>query len=141
MRLWVLGALLLVALTACGGGSGAQGPLAEGKTVYADVCSVCHGPSGEGGVGPALDQVAVTWPACEKHIEWISLGSDGWRAAYGDTYGATDRPVEGGMPAQLGSLLESQMAAAAVFERVTYGGVEEAAALKDCGLSSSTEGD
>ena len=96
--------------------------MAEGKAVYARVCSTCHGPTGEGGVGPALNEVAVTWPSCQDHIAWIGLGSIGWRAQVGDTYGATSKPVNGGMPAQKGNLLESEIAAVAAFERVTYGG-------------------
>lgn len=111
---------------------------AEGKAVYADLCSVCHGATGDGGVGPALDDVAVTWPSCQDQIAWIRLGSDGWRAEFGDTYGATGKPIKGGMPAQAGNLLESEMAAVAAFERATCGGVEESTALAECGVTADT---
>ena len=51
--------VIAIALAGCGSASDAS-PLAEGKAVYADVCSTCHGPTGEGGVGPALNEVAAT---------------------------------------------------------------------------------
>lgn len=128
---------IAIALAGCGTDSGGSA-LAEGKAVYADVCSVCHGATGDGGVGPALDEVAITWPSCQDQIDWILLGSNGWMTEFGDTYGATNKPVNGGMPAQKGSLLESEIAAVAAFTRATYGGVEEADALAECGVSAET---
>lgn len=131
-RALLLVALLVIAGSACS--SRADGPLADGKSVYADVCSACHGASGEGGVGPALDDVATTWPTCAEQIEWIVLGSDGWKEANGGTYGATGKSVEGGMPAQSGSLEPRQIASVAAFERTTYGDIPAAEALSECGL-------
>jgi mono/diheme cytochrome c family protein len=133
--MWIV--VLTTALSGCGGSSEGS-PLAEGKAIYAELCSVCHGSTGDGGVGPALDEVAVTWPSCADQIAWIRLGSDGWRAEFGDTYGATDKPVEGGMPAQSENLLESEIVAVAAFERATYGGVDEARALAECGVTTET---
>ena len=37
-----------------GGLPGGSGTVAAGREVFAAQCSRCHGPSGEGGVGPAL---------------------------------------------------------------------------------------
>ncbi|MEA2057827.1 MAG: cytochrome c [Actinomycetota bacterium] len=131
--------LLVLAGSACS--SEPDTPLAEGKTVYADICSACHGASGEGGVGPALEEVATTWPTCTEQIEWITLGSDGWKEANGNTYGATNKPVEGGMPAQSSVLDPAQIASVAAFERTTYGGVPEATTLTECGLDATTDAD
>ena len=129
---------LVVLLFAAGcGGSEPKGPIDSGKSVYADTCSVCHGARGEGGVGRALAEVAVTFPSCDEHIKWIELGSEGWKAEVGDTYGTGDTPIEGAMPGQFGVLLPGQIAEVAAFERVSYGGVAEADALADCGLASA----
>jgi len=128
--------VLLVVLVAACGGSGTPEALVAGRTVFGDSCSTCHGSAGEGGVGPALTGVAATFPACADHIEWVTLGSDGWRAAHGDTYGATARPVVGGMPAHRDVLTADEIAAVVAFERVTYGGVAADAALADCGIAA-----
>ena len=137
MRVLMSIVVIAIALSGCGGWSDGS-PLAEGKAVYAELCSVCHGSTGDGGVGPALDEIAVTWPSCQDQIAWIRLGSDGWRAEFGDTYGATGKPIKGGMPAQAENLLESEMAAVAAFERVSYAGVEESTALAECGVTTAT---
>ena len=125
-------ALLLLAV-ACGGES-APSAVDEGREIYGNTCSACHGAAGEGGVGPALAGVLVTWPSCIDHISWIALGSDGWLQEEGDTYGATAKPVLGGMPAHASTLSADQIAAVAAFERVTYGGASEDAALADCAV-------
>ncbi|HSM02944.1 MAG TPA: c-type cytochrome [Acidimicrobiia bacterium] len=127
--------LCVVALVGCG--DSADDPLAEGRSIYGDVCSACHGAGGQGGVGPALSSVLDTWPDCDGHMEWIRLGSDGWKAEHGDTYGATGRAVSGGMPPQADSLTAAEIAAVAAFERVRYGGGDRDAVLADCGLIDS----
>lgn len=132
MKTLLIAAFFATALVGCGGSD--NSPLAVGRSVYADTCSVCHGAGGEGGVGPALDEVNATFPSCDDQIEWISLGSDGWKAEYGDTYGAFAAPVNGGMPAQLESLKPEEIAAVAAFERATYGGASEEEATAQCGL-------
>jgi mono/diheme cytochrome c family protein len=104
----------------------------EGRSVYADTCSACHGSSGRGGVGPALDTVVETWPRCSDQIEWISLGSEGWRAEHGDTYGATEKPIEGGMPAHGDILTPQEIELVAAFERSQYGGLDSETALREC---------
>jgi len=131
-----LGLMIVFAfvLAACGG-SGEPSALDEGRSVYGDICSVCHGARGQGGAGPALDGVLATWPSCTDHIDWIRLGSEGWNTEVGDTYGATAKPVAGGMPAQQGNLTDAQIAAVAAFERVRYASAEEAATLTECGVT------
>lgn len=126
-------ALLVVAvvLASCGA-DGEATPLRQGRTIYGDTCSVCHGDRGQGLVGPSLDAVVETWPSCDAHVEWVELGSAGWIDRHGDTYGATDKPVEGGMPSHANRLEPGEMRLVALFERVTYGGQVEAEALADC---------
>jgi mono/diheme cytochrome c family protein len=129
-------ALLACLLAACGGGDGAPDPIGQGRAIYGDRCSVCHGDGGQGGVGPSLQGVVETWPDCSDHVEWITLGSDGWKEVHGDTYGATDRPVAGGMPAHEQILTPDERALVALFERVSYGSEPRQAALADCGFDS-----
>ena len=90
-------------------------------------------------MGPSLAGVAATWPSCADQIEWIALGSDGWRSLYGDTYGSAEKPVEGGMPAHAARLTEGEMALVAAFERIEYGGEDADDALADCGVAGPTE--
>lgn len=129
--------LLALVVAACDDSAAASGPLGDGKTVYAGLCSTCHGGRGQGGTGPALDSVTETFPTCEEHVKWIGLGSEGWKATVGETYGATSKPVTGGMPTLDQSLTADEIAAAAVYERVQFGGLEEDMALADCGFSAT----
>lgn len=126
--------LLLVAVSMVGCGDAVPEEIRPGRSVYADTCAACHGASGQGGVGPALDTVLETWPSCSDQMEWIALGSDGWRNAHGDTYGAADRPLQGGMPANSPRLSAEEIAQVAVYERVQFGGEGIATARGSCGL-------
>lgn len=94
---------------------------AAGEQVYADNCASCHGGGGEGGVGPALDTVTETFVDPATQEEWVTLGSDGWLAANGDTYGDTAKPVAGGMPAFEGTLSAEEIASVVAYERETFG--------------------
>ncbi|MBI5157644.1 MAG: cytochrome c [Acidimicrobiia bacterium] len=137
-RFRITGAVCLIAMliASCAPSDPPSG-LDVGREVYATACSVCHGNSGQGVVGPALSQVALTWPDCADQIRWTTLGSDRWRVEVGDTYGATAKPVLGGMLPQEGLLTPHQIAAVTAFTRVTYGGVDGATALDDCGVAGS----
>jgi mono/diheme cytochrome c family protein len=126
----VTGALL----GACGGAATPEA-LTTGRTVYGDSCATCHGAAGDGGVGPALDAVTETWPTCDEHIEWITLGSKGWSAKYGDAYGAQGKPITGVMPAHDAVLSAEEIAAVAAYERITYGEADQEATLVECGLA------
>ena len=78
-----------------------DGPELLGEQVYASSgCGGCHGAGGGGGVGPAFTGGSIyeTFPSFETHMQWVRLGSAGWQAEVGATYGATDKPVGGGMP-------------------------------------------
>jgi mono/diheme cytochrome c family protein len=98
-----------------------EGMIAIGAQVYqAQGCGGCHGPTGGGGVGPAMDAVNETFPAFADHVAWVRSGSAALR---GQTYGATDKPATGGMPG-FPDLTDEEVTAVVCHERVTLGGGE-----------------
>lgn len=121
-----------------GGGAEAAAFLALGQEIYGagGQCASCHGNNGQGGTGPAMagGAVLVTWPGCDDHVEWIALGSDGWSVARGSTYGAQDKPVQGGMPAFAEDLTDEEIRAVTAFERIRFGGADVEETLTACGL-------
>lgn len=126
--------VILVALS-CAPGEETHPALRTGRTVYGDNCSSCHGNSGQGGVGPSLENVLFTWRSCEDHMEWIALGAEGWKETYGPTYGSEQTEIKGKMPGQAENLSADEIAAVAAFERVEYGGGDVDTVLADCGIS------
>jgi mono/diheme cytochrome c family protein len=138
--IFTVAALLAALLAACGGSAASEpGPIDVGRDVYGSVCSACHGEVGQGGTGPELGTVAETFPSCNDHLRWVTLGSERWSAEVGDTYGATDKPVVGGMPENGETLTDEEIAAVVVFERVRYGGLELVEAATDCGMETASE--
>ncbi len=130
-----------------GAGGGAGGDfLAVGEQVYAEVaaCQGCHGDQGQGGVGPPLSGGAVltTFGSCEDHVTWVRLGTQGWAAEVGETYGDSGKPVGGGgtMPG-FSTLSDEQLRAVTYFERVRFGGANPEEALADCGLGEPAGGE
>ena len=117
--------------------------IALGQEVYAGAaaCAGCHGGGGGGGVGPAFTGGALytTFPTCADHTKWIQLGSAGWQAEIGPTYGAEDTVSIGGMPGFQGKLTEDELYAVVVFERVVFGGGNTEEVLSDCGLLETEE--
>ena len=117
--------------------------IALGQEVYAGAaaCAGCHGGGGGGGVGPAFIGGALytTFPTCADHTKWIQLGSVGWQAEVGPTYGAEDTVSIGGMPGFQGKLTEDEIYAVVVFERVVFGGGNTEEVLSDCGLLETEE--
>ena len=117
--------------------------IALGQEVYAGAaaCAGCHGGGGGGGVGPAFIGGALytTFPTCADHTKWIQLGSAGWQAEVGPTYGAEDTVSIGGMPGFQGKLTEDEVYAVVVFERVVFGGGNTEEVLSDCGLLETEE--
>ena len=117
--------------------------IALGQEVYAGAaaCAGCHGGGGGGGVGPAFIGGALytTFPTCADHTKWIQLGSAGWQAEVGPTYGAEDTVSIGGMPGFQGKLTEDEIYAVVVFERVVFGGGDTEEVLSDCGLLETEE--
>jgi mono/diheme cytochrome c family protein len=98
-----------------------EGGIALGEQVYAG-CAGCHGGGGDGiGTNPPLDTVVEDFPDFRDHMMWVRLGSQGWP---GDTYGATDKPVAGGMPPHQ-QLSDEELAAVTLYERQMFGGLGE----------------
>ena len=135
-----IGALAVAALlAACGGGGAAEDAPSLDYVVGRDVfttCAACHGAEGTGGVGPALATVLETFPACEDHVEWINLGSEGWKETHGETYGAQDKPIAGAMPSFSTTFSEKEIRQVALYERMRFGGADEATEAVACGLGS-----
>jgi cytochrome c oxidase subunit II len=93
VRLIALAALLAFPLAACGGddeaagGDGAQ----SGEEIYSANCARCHGPDGEGGVGPQLGDgaVAENFPDIADQIDIIANGRN-QMPAWSDTLSDTE---------------------------------------------------
>jgi mono/diheme cytochrome c family protein len=121
------------------GGGGAAQFLAIGEAQYAG-CLGCHGANGEGGVGPAFGSVNAVFTSCLDHIEWVRLGTNGFRDAGISTYGDLARPVGGGgvMPGFL-TLTDEQIASVVAFERIRFGGADPDSTFVDCGLVEAEE--
>ena len=123
--------------TGSGAGGGGADFVAMGEDVYQNVanCDGCHGAQGQGGVGPGFSGVVTTFGSCVDHIEWVTLGSQGFLDAGASTYGDTNKPIAEGMPQFGSTLTEEQLAAVVAFERVRFGGADPAETLTDCGLA------
>jgi len=97
----------------------ANDPVTIGQTVFATAgCSGCHGPTGGGGVGPALASVTKTFPSFDDHVAWVTNGS---ASVKGQPYGATGKVATGGMPGFGSQLSKAQIIAVVCHERVDYG--------------------
>jgi mono/diheme cytochrome c family protein len=102
--------------------------LAAGREIYGRACGSCHGAAGQGGVGPAFADGAVveTFSDFNDHAEWVHLGSVGWREEHGDTYGDTEKPVNGyngnNMPAFAGVLSDEEILEVIRYEREVVSG-------------------
>lgn len=118
------------------------GSFAAGEALYGTLCAACHGATGEGGAGPAMAAGAVlaTFPSgqCTTHIEWVTLGSNGWQSEVGNTYGANETTVNGGMPAFGGQLDAEEISQVVLYERVAFGGEALPEAETEC---TSEEGE
>lgn len=101
----------------------ASGALVVGEGIF-NTCAACHGADGGGGVGPALTQLGDVFSAPADQMHWVGLGSTGWQAEVGDTYGDTAKPVNGGMPAFADSLTPEELTSVVVYERTTFSGLD-----------------
>lgn len=101
------------------------GPLAAGAQVYSTKgCAGCHGGTGDGSAAvPALSkgEVLKTFKTPAEQVRWVFLGSDGYKAKFGATYGDTKKPVKGGMPAW-GTLTPDELMDVVLHERATLSG-------------------
>ncbi len=117
-----------------------EGPLQVGASLYrGQGCSGCHGPTGGGGVGPALDGSVKTFPAFKDQVSWVRTGSAPFK---GQPYGATGKIATGGMPG-FPDLTDEEVIAIVCHERVTYAEEElparcEAGAAPDSGEGGET---
>jgi mono/diheme cytochrome c family protein len=102
--------------------TGGPSVLELGGEIYAANCASCHGATGGGGVGPAFADGAVieTFPNRADHLLWVWAGSTGWPDT---SYGATDKPKQGGMPA-FSSLTPEELLAVVRYEREVLAGEE-----------------
>jgi mono/diheme cytochrome c family protein len=117
----------------------AEGVLAEGEAVYAK-CAGCHGATGGGaGAIPGFTngELLAVFPDAAGQVEWVIKGSDGFKAV--GTYGATNRPVAGGMPGWASSLTAKELLAVIYYERVQFGGETEEAAAQLKAVAESTK--
>ena len=94
-----------------------------GPGVYQSAgCGGCHGPRGEGGVGPKLSEgeTKLTFPNEADHVAWIETGS---ATKKGQQYGDPARPggartaASGGMPGFKGQLSDAEIKAVVTYER------------------------
>jgi mono/diheme cytochrome c family protein len=98
-------------------------PLEAGGQIYGG-CASCHQPDGGGNASvPGLTGVLETWPDYRDHMMWVRLGDEGWKT-YSNTYGATEKPVKTGMLAHP-ALTDQELAEVVLYERVTFGEMEE----------------
>lgn len=137
MKYALLAAALAACLAACTqGGSGSElGPdLQSGRETFIARCAACHGGNGQGASAPALHDVVTTFSRCEGQIEWITLGTERYRAEIGPAFGDADKAITGVMPEFATSLTGTEIAQVAAFERHQFGGAGADDALDDCGL-------
>ncbi len=66
-----------------GPGGGDTRTLSQGELVYESRCASCHGPAGEGGVGPAMTGVAARYPDPADQVELVVAGR-GQMPAFGE---------------------------------------------------------
>lgn len=109
-----------------GASTGEETALVRGGTIYSERCSSCHGATGGGGSGPALADGAVleTFPNMADQLLWVYYGSDQYQADFGSTYGATNKPIQGGMPSWGGTLTPEELTLVVRYEREVLGGAE-----------------
>ncbi|MEX0768906.1 MAG: c-type cytochrome, partial [Microthrixaceae bacterium] len=100
------------------------GAYEAGSEVYNNKgCSGCHGATGAGnGNNPALigpTGAVETFNVPANMVNWIALGSAGFKAAGIETYGDADvvRPIGGGMPGWIDSLSATEIMETILHER------------------------
>jgi len=132
---WLAAALLVVA-AACSSGPESLGDpnLDAGRDIYGRVCSACHGGTGSGASAPPLTSVLETFPDCDTHRQWVTIGSDRWKEEVGPVYGAPGKEITAIMPSFEAVLTDEEIQQVAAFERSRFGGGEIAEVLADCGL-------
>jgi mono/diheme cytochrome c family protein len=106
--------------------AGADDPLTIGQQVYSANCAACHGATGGGGTGPALDNgdATTTFPNPYEMVHWIAFGAkEGARpdGTYGDPKrsGGAHRlsTFPAAMPGWKDSLSTEELAAVTMYVR------------------------
>lgn len=130
-------ATLAAVFVACASGPQSLGDpnLDAGREVFGRVCASCHGGTGAGASAPALTSVLETFPDCETHRQWVTIGSERWQEEVGPVYGAPGREITAVMPSFESVLTDEEIQQVASFERFRFAGGEMAAVLADCGLA------
>ena len=101
--------------------AGESDPFVLGEAVYGG-CAACHGADGGGVSGPGLTGVLETWVDPLDQMMWVRIGSEGWPDT---TYGNSDKPKKGGMPAHP-ALTDQELAQVVLYERTEFGGLDPA---------------
>lgn len=108
-------------------GTGAkQQALPDGRAIFAQRCAACHGPNGEGGVGPPLNKNNGTmlledFPDVASQVDFVAKGSQ----AFPDGWGAKKKkPSATAMPAFGNTLSKEEIEAVVRYERELAGEVQ-----------------
>jgi mono/diheme cytochrome c family protein len=125
---------MVVMALACSSGPESLGDpnLDAGRDTYGRICSACHGGTGSGGSAPPLTSVLETFPDCETHIQWVTLGSERWREEVGAVYGASGKEITAIMPSFDAVLTDEEIRQVVSFERMRFGGADLDSVLTDC---------
>jgi mono/diheme cytochrome c family protein len=68
--------------------------LAQGEVIYSETCAACHGPEGEGDVGPALNGSMHSWHHMDNQIRSVILDGRPGTPMVGHRGHLTDEEVE-----------------------------------------------
>ena len=128
--------MLMTVVVGCASGPESLGDpaLDEGRDIFGRLCSSCHGGTGSGASAPALTSVLETFPDCETHVQWVTIGSDRWKEEVGPVYGASGKEITAIMPSFEAVLTDLEIRQVASFERFRFGGAEMEDVLAGCGL-------
>lgn len=128
-------ALLLSVLRVSNEEAESAGPSLPGGSEYATQCAACHGPDGGGGSGPAMKDVATVFPDPALHHAWVKDQANAHSGPYGaDNKGNAGKgSVPGAMPKFSGTMSDEQIWDVVIYERVTFGGEDQAVSMKAAG--------
>ena len=125
---------MVVLIVGCASGPESLGDpnLDAGRDTYGRICSSCHGGTGAGASAPALTSILETFPDCDTHIQWVTLGSERWKEEVGPVYGAPGKEITAIMPSFEAVLTDEEIRQVVSFERMRFGGGEIDDVLADC---------
>lgn len=127
--------LLLSVLRVSNQQAASAGPSLPGGADYAAQCAACHGPDGGGGVGPALKDTHTVFPDPTEQFAWVKQDANVHSGPYGaDGKGNAGKgAVPSAMPKFGGSMSDDQVWDVVIYERVTFGGEDQAISMKAAG--------